>query len=102
MVDMPKNPTQPNQTRILCATFNGKPCKMILYYSLTNASNEMNITTFPHIFCSNRGKDKNNKYGLHNFAKRNGADFSLEHSLSCLNTKIKKRWGKLWPFTNPH
>ena len=44
------------------------------------------------------GKDKNNKFYLHNLPNRNGeylTDFSLKNSLSCLNTKFQKRKGKL-------
>ena len=40
------------------------------------------------------GKDRNNKFCLHNLPSRNGeylAGFSLENSLACLNIKFKKK-----------
>ena len=42
------------------------------------------------------GKDRNNKFCLHNLLNRNSeylAKFSLENRLACLNTKFQKRDG---------
>ena len=48
------------------------------------------------------GKNRNNKYSLHNTSNRNGQhliDFMIENRLTCLNTNFQKREGKLWTFT---
>ena len=96
---------------------------MISCYSPTNASDEIDIITFyndlyslaQHILKHNVlmvrgdinaqiGKDENNKFGLHNLPNRNSkylTFFSFENSLSCLNTKLKKKKGKLWTYTYP-
>ena len=102
----------------MCATFNGNPCTMIVFYSsLSNTSDKSDITTFydeqsslaRHIAKDNVliisgdrnsqwGKDENNKFCLQNLPNnKNGEyleDFSLENNLSCLNNKFEKREGK--------
>ena len=48
------------------------------------------------------GKNRNNKYSLHNTSNRNGQhliDFMIENRLTCLNTNFQKREGKLWTYT---
>ena len=48
------------------------------------------------------GKNRNNKYSLHNTSNRNGlhlTDFMIENRLTCLNTNYQKRGGKLWTYT---
>ena len=49
------------------------------------------------------GKNRNNKYSLHNTSNRNGqhlTDFMIENRLTCLNTNYqKKKKGKLWTYT---
>ena len=114
------NNTEKTQMRIMCATFNGNPwITTVFCCSLTNASDEMDITTFynrlsslaQHIPKHNIliistdmntqiGNDENNKFGLHNLPSRNSeylANFSPKNSLSYLNTKFQKRGGgKLW------
>ena len=104
--------------RIMCATFNGNLSTTIVScYSPTNASDEIDITTFYNRLSSSVrhipkhnilimggdintqiGKDRNHRFCLHNLPNRNGkylADFSLVNSLACLNTKFQKREGKL-------
>ena len=48
------------------------------------------------------GKNRNNKYSLHNRSNRNGQhliDFMIKNRLTCLNTNFQKREGKLWTYT---
>ena len=48
------------------------------------------------------GKNRHNKYSLHNTSNRNGQhliDFMIENRLTCLNTNFQKREGKLWTYT---
>ena len=48
------------------------------------------------------GKNINNKFSLHNSSNRNEehlTDFKLENRLTCLNTKLQKRKGKLLTYT---
>ena len=48
------------------------------------------------------GKNVNNKFSSSNSSNRNVehlTDFTLENSLTCLNTKFQKRKGKLWTYT---
>ena len=83
---------------------------IVTCYSPTNASGEMDITTFYDRLSSliqyiakhniiiiggdmnvQIGKDENNKFSLYNLLNRNGkylTYFSLENSLSCLNIKF--------------
>ena len=51
------------------------------------------------------GKNRNNKYSLHNTSNRNGqhlTDFMIENRLTCLNTNYQKREAKLWTYTYPN
>ena len=51
---------------------------------------------------SKSGKNKNNKYSLHNTSNRNWqhlTDFMIENRLICLNINYQKREGKLWTYT---
>ena len=48
------------------------------------------------------GKNRNNKYSLHNTSNRNGQhliDFMIENRLTCLNTNFQKSEGKLSTYT---
>ena len=48
------------------------------------------------------GKNINNKFSLYGLTNRNGkrlTDFTLENELTCLDTKLQKRKGKLWTDT---
>ena len=95
-------------------SFNGTPCTTIVScYSYTDASDETDTITFyndlfyfvRHIPKHNVliigrhmnaqiGKDGNNKFGVHNLPNRNGeylADFSVENSITYINTKFPPR-----------
>ena len=110
------------QPRMMAATFNGNPkATIISCYSPTNVSEENEIVTFyedlSSLVCSiskhnllviggdmnaQIGKNRNNKYSLHNASNRNGQhliDFMIENRLTCLNTNFQKREGKLWAYT---
>ena len=80
------------QPRMMAATFNGNPKATIIFcYSPT--SGDMNAQI---------GKNRNNKYSLHNTSNRNGQhliDFMIENRFTCLNTNFQKREGKLWTHT---
>ena len=104
------------QPRMMAATFNGNPkVTIISCYSPTNVSEETELVTFyeelSSLVCSipkhnllviggdmnaQIGKNRNNKYSLHNASNRNGqhlTDFMIENRLTCLNTNYqKKRW----------
>ena len=44
------------------------------------------------------GKNRHNKYSLHNASNRNGQhliDFMIENRLTCLNTNFQKREGEI-------
>ena len=109
------------QPRMLTATFNGKTrATIISYYSPTNVSEETELVAFyDELFSLVRsipkhnllvigkdmnvqiGKNRNNKYSLHNTSNRNGqhlTDFMIENRLACLNTNYQKREGKLWTY----
>ena len=48
------------------------------------------------------GKNRHNKYSLHNTSNRNGqhlTEFMIENRLTCLNTNYEKREGKLCTYT---
>ena len=48
------------------------------------------------------GKNRNNKYSLHNTSNRNGQlliDFTIENRLTCFNANFQKKEGKLWTYT---
>ena len=90
-------------------------------YSPTNVSEETELVTFYEELSSlvrsipkhnllviggdmnaQIGKNRNNKYSLHNTSNRNGQhqiDFMIENRLTCLNTNFQKREGKLWTYT---
>ena len=110
------------QPRMMAATFNGNPKATITScYSPTNVSEENEIVTFYEELSSlvrsipkhnllviggdmnaQIGKNRNNKYSLHNTSNRNGQhliDFMIENRLTCLNTNFQKREGKLWTYT---
>ena len=110
------------QPRMMAATFNGNhKATIISCYSPTNVSEENEIVTFYEDLSSlvrsipkhnllviggdmnaQIGKNRNNKYILHNVSNRNGQhliDFMIENRLTCLNTNFQKREGKLWTYT---
>ena len=110
------------QPRMMAATFNGNPkATIISCYSPTNVSEENEIVTFYEDLSSlvrsipkhnllviggdmnaQIGKNRYNKYSLHNASNRNGQhliDFMIENRLTCLNTNFQKREGKLWTYT---
>ena len=110
------------QPRMMAATFNGNPkATIISCYSPTNVSEENEIVTFYEDLSflvrsipkhnllviggdmnAQIGKNRNNKYSLHNASNRNGQhliDFMIENRLTCLNTNFQKREGKLWTYT---
>ena len=110
------------QPRMMAATFNGNPkATIISWYSPTNVSEETELVTFYEELSSlvrsipkhnqlviggdmnaQIGKNRNNKYSLHNTSNRNGQhliDFMIENRLTCLNTNFQKREGKLWTHT---
>ena len=110
------------QPRMMAATFNGSPkATIISCYSPTNVSEENEIVTFYEDLSSlvrsipkhnllviggdmnaQIGKNRHNKYSLHNASNRNGQhliDFMIENRLTCLNTNFQKREGKLWTYT---
>ena len=110
------------QPRMMAATFNGNPkATIISCYSPTNVSEETELVTFYEELSSlvrsipkhnllviggdmnaQIGKNRNNKYSLHNTSNRNGQhliDFMIENRLTCLNTNFQKREEKLWTYT---
>ena len=110
------------QPRMMAAMFNGNPkATIISCYSPTNVSEETELVTFYEELSSlvrsipkcnllviggdmnaQIGKNRNNKYSLHNTSNRNGQhliDFMIENRLTCLNTNFQKREGKLWTHT---
>ena len=104
---------------MMAATFNGNPkATIISCYSPTNVSEEAELVTFYEELVrsipkhnllviggdmnAQIGKNRNNKYSLHNMSNRNGqhlTDFMIENRLTCLNTNYQKREGKLWTYT---
>ena len=110
------------QHRMMAATFNGKPkATIISCYSPTNVSEETELVTFYEELSTlvrsipkhnllviggdinaQIGKNRKNKYSLHNMSNRNGqhlTGFMIENRLTCLNTNYQKREGKLWTYT---
>ena len=106
------------QPRMMAATFNGNPkATIISCYSPTNVCEENEIVTFYEDLSSlvrsipkhnllviggdinaQIGKNRHNKYSLHNASNRNVQhliDFMIENRLTCLNTNFQKREGKL-------
>ena len=115
------NSVEKIQPRMMAATFNGNPrATIISCYSPTNVSEETELVTFYDELSSlvrsipkhnmlviggdmnaQIGKNRNNKYSLHNTSNRNGqhlTDFMIENRLACLNTNYQKREGKLWTY----
>ena len=106
------------QLRIMVATFNSNPSATVICYSPTNISEETDLIAFynelSYLICSilkhnvivigrdmnaQIGKNVNHKFSLLNLSNRNGehqTDFMLENRLTHLNTKFRKRKGKLW------
>ena len=110
------------QPRMMVATFNGNArATIISCYSPTNVSEETELVAIYDELSSlvrsipkhnmlviggdmnaQIGKNRNNKYSLHNTSNRNGqylTDFMIENRLICLNTDYQKREGKLWTYT---
>ena len=110
------------QPRMMAATFNGNPkATIISCYSPTNVSEETELVTFYEELSSlvrsipkhnllvvggdmnaQFGKNRNNKYSLHNTSNRNGQhliDLMIENRLTCNDTNFQKREGKLWTHT---
>ena len=110
------------QPRMMTAMFNGNPkATIISCYSPTNVSEETELVTFYEELSSlvqsilkhnllviggdmnaQIGKNRNNKYSLHNASNRNGQhqiDCMIENRLTRLNTNYQKREGKLWTYT---
>ena len=107
---------------MILATFNGNHSTTIIScYSPTNVSDEIILIAFYNelsiLVCGipkhnsliigedmnpQISKNVNTKFSLHNSSNRNGkhhSDFIQENTLSCLNTKSKKRKGNLWTYT---
>ena len=106
------------QPRMMTATFNGKPrATIISCYSPTIISEETKLAFFYEELSSlvrsipkhnliilggdmnaQIGKNRHNKYSLHNTSNRNGqhlTDFMIENILTCLNKKLSKKGGKI-------
>ena len=106
---------------MLAATFNSNPrVTIISCYRPTNVSEETeqftiydelsslvrsipkhNLLVIGGDMNAQIGKNRNNKYSLHNKSNRNGkhlTDFMIENGLTCLNTNYQKREGKLWTY----
>ena len=106
----------------MAATFNGNPkATIISCYSPTNVSEETKLVTFYKELSSlvrsipkhnllviggdmnaQIGKNRNNKYSLHNTSNWNGQhlnDFMIKNRLTCIDTSYQKREGKLWTYT---
>ena len=113
------------QPRMMAVTFNSNPrATIISCYSPNNVSEETKLVTFFEELISlvrnipkhnllviggdmnaKIGKNRNNKYSIHNTSNRNGqhlTDFMIENRLTCLNTNYQKREGKLWTYTYTH
>ena len=109
------------QPWMMAATFNGNSKETIICYSPTNVSEETELVIFYEELSSlvrsiakhnllviggdmnaQIGKNRNNKYSLHNTSNRNWQhliDFMIENRLTCLNTNFQKNEGKLWTYT---
>ena len=109
------------QPRMMVATFNGNSSRTIISCcSLTNANDETDLITYNELSSLIRsipkhkvlfigrnmnaqiGKNENSKFSSHDSSNRNGETltvFSLKNGLTCLNTKLQKRKGKLWTYT---
>ena len=110
------------QLRMMVVTFNGNPRITIpSCYSPTNVSEETEHVAFydelsslvrsitkHNVLVIGGGiyakieENGNNKYSLHNMSSRNEqhqTDFIIEKRLTCLNTNLQNREGKLWTYT---
>ena len=110
------------QPSMMVATFNGNPrATIISCFSPTNVSEETELIAFYDVQSSlvrcipkhnvlviggdmnpQIGKNGKQKYSQHNSSNRNGqhlTDFMIENRLTCLNTNLQKRKGKLWTYT---
>ena len=105
------------QPRMMAATFNGNPkatiiscyseeTELVTFYeelsSLVRSIPKHNLLVIGGDMNAQIGKNRNNKYSLHNTSNRNGQhliDFMIDNKLTCLNTNFKKRVGKLWTNT---
>ena len=104
------------QPRMMTATFNGNPratiiscyspTKLATFYdelsSLVRSIPKHNLLIIGRDMNAQIGKNRHNKYSLHNTSNRNGqhlTDFMIENRLTCLNTNYQKREGKLWTYT---
>ena len=108
--------------RMMAEMFNGNPrATIISCHSPTNVSEETELVTFYDelfsLVCSipkhnvlviggdmnaQIGKNRNNRYSLHNTSNRNGqhlTEFMMENRLTCLNINYQKREGKVWTYT---
>ena len=106
---------------MMAATFNGSSrATIISRYSPTNVSEETELVAFYNELSSlvrsipkhnvlviggdmnaQIGKNRNNRYSLHNTSNRNGqhlTEFMMENRLTCLSTNYQKREGKLWTY----
>ena len=102
---------------MVAASFNGNPrTTTISCYSPTNVSEETELVAFYDELTSlvrsilkhnmlvidrdmnaQIGKNRNNKYSLHNTSNRNGqhlTDFMVENRFSCFNRNFQKKEGK--------
>ena len=109
------------QLRMMVATFTGNPSTTIIYFTLTNVSEETDFIAFYNELVSlvrripkhnvliigrdvnaQIGKNVSDTFSFHNSSNRTGehqTDFTLENRSTCLNTKFQKRKGKLWTYT---
>ena len=110
------------QPRMMAATFNGNPKETIIScYNPTNVSEETELVTFYEELSSlvrsipkhnllviggdmnaQIGKNRNNKYSLHNTPNRNGQhliDFMIEKKINMPQYKLSKKGGKIM---DPH
>ena len=118
----PLNSIERIQPWMMATPFNGNPrATIISCYSPTNVNEEIELVTYYDELSSlvrsipkhnvlviggningQIGRNRNNKYSLHNTSNRNGqhlTDFMIENRLTCLNTNYRKSEGKLWIYT---
>ena len=76
--------------------------KKVNYSPSTSSIPKHNLLVIGGDMNAKIGKNRNNKYSLHNTSNSNGqhlTDFKRENRLTCLNTNYQKREGKLWNYT---
>ena len=74
----------------------------VIYPPLVRSIPKHNLLVIGGDMNAQIGKNRNNKYSLHNASNRNGQhliDFMIENRLTCLNKNFRKREGKLWTYT---